>query len=108
MFWFNSETLCYHGGDQQFGDIAVPERPSSEFDWIESAWIFNRERWLTEVIRPERDYRLDLVDVKYCNAQKWESMTIEQKTAWTNYKQALKDFTITIDPQNIVWPIQPE
>lgn len=58
-------------------------------------------------IRIKRDELLDQSDIKYCNAEKWESMTPEKKQEWKAYKQALKDFPSHCDPFNPVWPTKP-
>lgn len=31
-----------------------------------------------------------------------------KKNEWMNYRQALRDITLQSDPDNIVWPDQPE
>ena len=34
-------------------------------------------------------------------------LTIEQRAAWATYRQALRDFPETCDPDNPVWPVAP-
>ena len=34
-------------------------------------------------------------------------LTIEQKANWATYRQSLRDITNQVDPNNIVWPIEP-
>ncbi len=51
---------------------------------------------------------MDETDIKYCNAEKWESMSHDQKQMWKDYKKALKDFPSHCDPFNPVWPVKPE
>jgi hypothetical protein len=51
---------------------------------------------------------LDKVDIKYCNAEKWELFTDEQKLLWRAYKQQLRDLPETIDLDAPVFPIKPE
>jgi hypothetical protein len=58
-------------------------------------------------IRTKRDELLDQADIKYCNSEKWESMTPEKKQEWKDYKKALKDFPSHCDPFNPVWPVKP-
>jgi len=61
-----------------------------------------------EEIRRKRDALLDEADLKYCNADKWETMTAEEKGVWRTYKQALRDLPATTeDPANPVWPEMP-
>ena len=91
----------YHLGDRQEGDVEVQPRPSSYHNFIDDAWVFDREDWLNKVLRPKRNEHLNYCDTVYCNADKWETMTEEQKTAWRTYKQALKDF-----PPDIAQPTE--
>lgn len=35
-------------------------------------------------------------------------LTDEEKTAWAQYRQALRDFPETCDPYNPVWPVRPK
>lgn len=63
--------------------------------------------WLNSEIRPRRNQLLDEVDLKYCNAERWDSMTITLKEAWAAYKQALRNLPDTIDHDNPVWPVMP-
>jgi hypothetical protein len=58
-------------------------------------------------IRQKRNQLLDECDLVYCNAERWETFTAEQKEAWRWYKQALKDFPAYCDPYNPVWPVLP-
>ena len=59
-------------------------------------------------IRLQRDNLLDEVDIKDCNAEKWELFTDEQKLLWRAYKQQLRDLPETIDLDTPVFPIKPE
>jgi len=35
-------------------------------------------------------------------------VTLDNKQAWLDYRQALRDITITFDtPSNVVWPVKP-
>jgi len=56
------------------------------------------------LLRKERNQYLTLCD--------WTQMpdvplTPEQKTAWAMYRQQLRDFPETCDPENPVWPSSP-
>jgi len=75
--------------------------------WSGSEYVLDREVWLNSVIRPQRDQFLDTADLKYCNADKWESMTEEEKAAWRAYKQTLRNLPVSIDYDNPVWPEMP-
>lgn len=66
----------------------------------------DREKAL-KAIRIKRDELLDDTDIKYCNAEKWESMTPEKRQEWKNYKKELKDFPSHCDPFHPVWPVKP-
>ncbi|WP_145997685.1 phage tail assembly chaperone [Marasmitruncus massiliensis] len=59
-------------------------------DWLLRAKDYERTM-LSEKIRDRRDELLNICDVKYCNSEKWDSMTDEQKAGWRAYKQALRD-----------------
>ena len=61
-------------------------------------------RW--EVLRRKRDYKLQKSD----RMMFWDSpLTEEQKQAWSDYRQALRDLPAnTTDPTNVVWPPTPE
>ncbi|OPY03553.1 MAG: hypothetical protein A4E60_00218 [Syntrophorhabdus sp. PtaB.Bin047] len=108
MGFYINEKFGYYQGDRiDPGDQEVPERPSPHYSWVNGVWQFSREAWLNAGIRPERDRLLDEVDLRYCNAERWEGMTTEQKTAWKAYKQALRDLPATIDYANQVWPEMP-
>ncbi|HAJ28261.1 MAG TPA: hypothetical protein DCG53_13630 [Syntrophus sp. (in: bacteria)] len=74
--------------------------------WDGEKWKVNLEQKLS-MIRIERDRRLDETDLKYCNAERWSQMSADDKAAWSEYKQALRDLPETIDPNNPVWPDRP-
>lgn len=88
-------------------DVEHDPRPSVFHVWPGDAWVLDRERWLNTVIRPKRDQLLNEVDMIWCNADKWESMTQEKKQAWREYKQALRDLPGIIDYRAPVWPTAP-
>jgi len=97
----------YEGDRRQEQDAEVSQRTSPYHEWTDNAWELDREAWLDGDIRPRRDQLLDEVDLKYCNAERWDSMTITLKEAWSAYKQALRDLPDTIDHDNPVWPMMP-
>jgi len=107
-YYIDHDTGVYYGPDRiDPRDIEVPERPSPNHTWTGDTWEFDRAAWLDGTIRPERDRLLDEADLKYCNAERWDSMTITSKEAWAAYKQALRDLPDTIDYDNPVWPTMP-
>lgn len=110
MRWFEDHNTgeAYTGDLRDYRDLEIPERLSPDHNWTNGQWQFDREVWLNTVIRPERDRLLDEVDLTYCNSDRWEGMTTEQKAAWRAYKQALRDLTATIDYENPMWPVMPE
>lgn len=77
------------------------------WDTASGAWVIDMEEWLSTSIRPQRDNLLNQVDIKYCNSEKWENMTQTKKTAWSAYKQLLRELPETIDYNNPIWPTQP-
>jgi hypothetical protein len=61
-----------------------------------------------EAMRKKRNELLAASDV-FVLADRWDSYTEAERTAWANYRQALRDLPQTIDDiNNIVWPIKPE
>jgi hypothetical protein len=71
------------------------------------------ENWLTQVVRPYRDYLLSQIDIIHCNPERWWAYTEEQKNAWSIHKQALRDFPVqelevTNDVELLSWPRRPE
>jgi hypothetical protein len=87
--------------------ITYPERPSNEyqFDFILEQWVDTktdeiRAQEALEALRRERNIKLAMSD--------WTQLpdsplNEEQKVAWAEYRQALRDITET----NAEWPIQP-
>lgn len=60
------------------------------------------------VLRARRDELLAASDI-YVVADRWHGYSDEQKAAWANYRQALRDLpSLTADPLNPAWPSQPE
>jgi hypothetical protein len=48
-------------------------------------------------------------NVDRINAVRWNSMTQEQRDAWTQYRQDLLDVPSQPGfPRNIIWPTKPE
>lgn len=55
-------------------------------------------------IRKTRNELLALTDYKMMTDY---TLTEEQRTIWTAYRQALRDITSTQDPLKIIWPTMP-
>ena len=80
----------------------VPAQPSGYTRWNPEV-----KQWVCDpmTIRLERDRLLASCD--------WTQvpdspLTPEQKQAWADYRQALRDFPSTCDPNNPVWPVRPD
>lgn len=97
----------YTGDKRDYKDLEVTQRPSPYHKPVNGEWMLDREAWLDSVIRPSRNELLNKSDITYCNADKWELMTEEQKATWRVYKQALRDLPDTVDYSNPVWPAMP-
>jgi hypothetical protein len=57
-----------------------------------------------------KQYRNELLNESdnYVTIDRWESYSDEQKTAWRQYRQSLRDIPQSANnPDNIVWPIKP-
>lgn len=58
--------------------------------------------------RLERNYLLLESDTDVL-PDRWAAMTAEQQSAWSTYRQALRDLPQTYpDPKTVVWPQKPE
>jgi len=58
-------------------------------------------------LRAERNERLEATDIIVL-PDRWNAMNDDTKTAWTNYRQALRDLPAnTADPTDITWPTKP-
>jgi hypothetical protein len=61
-----------------------------------------------EKVRNYRDNLLNSVDLKCCNAEKWNKMADTEKQAWEAYKQALRDVPTQAGfPYTVSWPAMP-
>jgi len=107
MPYYSQDTKQYNSGDQQFGEIEVPERPSPYHVWNASAWQLDKEAWLNEHVRPKCAALLDEMDLRYCNSSNWDDMSPAKRKEWKEYKKAVKALPDTIDYNNPVWPVRP-
>src|SRR5690606_14898161 len=61
-----------------------------------------------EDVRAKRDELLAESDI-HVLPDRWEQMTPEQRKAWSDYRQALRDLPDTCtDPRNPCWPTPPK
>ena len=61
-----------------------------------------------EVVRTQRDQLLTKSDI-YVLPDRWNAMTLEEQTAWSEYRQALRDIPqVYDDPADVVWPTKPQ
>ena len=59
------------------------------------------------ILRKERGNRLVASDIIVL-PDRWANMSDDSKTAWSDYRQALRDLPATTpDPTNITWPTEP-
>jgi hypothetical protein len=84
-----------------------PSQPSQFHDWD-----FDRLEWVEKLdeamagIRSARNMKLRASDwVESPSAL--ERLSVEEMSAWLDYRQALRDMTNGIDLANVVWPIAP-
>ena len=83
--------------------VPIPPKPAENyvFNYTAKAWEFDSTGAWQEV-RQQRNTLLAASD--------WTQLPdvpLETKSAWTAYRQALRDVTSQADPLNIVWPQAP-
>jgi hypothetical protein len=94
-------------------DTRTPPRPSSEHYWVDGGWVFRgeRERWLNEHIRPERDRLIKetiWIAERQSTAPSDKKMSDANYQLWVSYWQALRDLPEVIDIDDPQFPTQPE
>ena len=96
------ETKYYRDGWQ-----ARVARESQWQDWVDYAWVFNSEKFISYV-RSERDNKLWLSD--------WTQvpdspLSDTDKAEWATYRQALRDvpenYSSATSIDDVVWPTKP-
>ena len=85
-------------------NISILVEPSE--DWIRENQKQPTIEEKKDRLRPLRNQLLNDVDIVYCNALNLETMSEEQKTAWREYKQKLKDW-IDVDLDAGTFPNKP-
>lgn len=82
------------------------ENKTVSFD--QSAFDTDRFNDDMRLLRIERNDRLEATDITVL-PDRWTAMNDDTKTAWTNYRQALRDLPAnTADPADITWPSSPD
>lgn len=115
LIWLKEAKHCIVAGDDfpvpdgaPWVDVAtLPNKDYLGFYKYEKptgTWVFERDRWIKQIVRPQRNDLLDAVDIGIANADRWDGYTAAQKKAIRDYKQALKDLPTTADPANLVFP----
>lgn len=77
-----------------------------------SEGIATYENWLDEELRPTRDSLLNETDRVYLVPDRWMNYTEEERQAWAEYKQALRDLPQNKLPvvdkiEDVAWPQKP-
>lgn len=80
--------------------LPVKPHPWCQFDYGSRRWVVD-----AGAIRDERSRLLASCDWTQVTDS---PLTPEQKQAWADYRQALRDFPSTCDPNNPVWPVRPD
>jgi len=98
-----SDFVLHEDGTLDWYDKSVPKPTQAELDGIATDVLLMREM---TYLRAERNAKLAESDWTQYNDSPLDADT---KTAWTNYRQALRDLPEnTADPTNITWPEEPE
>lgn len=73
--------------------------------------LLTLEDYINNYVRPQRNYQLDWVDLKKCNAIELSKMSSEKIAEWDVYKQALKDLPDNVtevkDDVTELFPVMP-
>ena len=73
----------------------------------EAAWEAKASDRALRQLRVDRDILLAESDINVI-ADRWMAMSVETQTAWSTYRQALRDLPAsTSDPLNPIWPVKP-
>lgn len=97
------------------GFVGPFERPTFDSEIETQEWDIESKKWITTPIPNEvfwerlRDERnLKLTDSDWSQLPD-APLTTAEKTKWATYRQELRDLPAnTVDPKNIIWPLQPE
>jgi len=83
-----------------------------KFSELYASKLLTLEDYINNYVKPQRDYQLDWVDLKKCNALNLVKMSEAKKTEWEVYKQALRDLPENVkevkDDVTELFPVMPE
>jgi len=83
-----------------------------KFSELYASKLLTLEDYINNYVKPQRDYQLDWVDLKKCNALNLVKMSEAKKTEWEVYKQALRDLSENVkevkDDVTELFPVMPE
>jgi hypothetical protein len=91
------------------GTVRVPLKPGSHFEWLNGEWVSipKTSEELADEAREQRGMLLNASD-KHVLLDRWAAMTLDQQTAWSQYRQALRDLPAQAGfPFEIFWPVKP-
>lgn len=99
--------------DLPTGDVVDWQPPApADTELATWSWDADARRWVAQPtvaalwrqVRAERDHRLAATDwIALRGLERGEQIP----RAWRDYRQALRDITTQVDPQNIHWPTPP-
>ncbi len=81
------------------------QKPDMYDVWVEDKWVFDREFWMKQYVRPKRDSLLKNSD-KYLVPD--FPITKKNREKWKKYRKELREITKTIEKENEVWPKMPD
>lgn len=85
---------------------------SKKYSELYTSKLLTLEDYINNYVKPQRDYQLDWVDLKKCNALNLLKMTDAKKKEWETYKQTLRDLPENVtevkDDITELFPVMPE
>ena len=94
----------YYEGDRQSADDIAVERRPTQYHVYSDGWVFSRDKWLEECIRPQRNVKLAICDWTMLPDAPLSS---DQKLAWQTYRQMLRDLPQSAQHSGFCWPQEP-
>lgn len=83
------------------------DKKTKELKNVDPKTLWTVDDWW-DFLKSRRDSLLRDSDT-YVLPDRWARMTPDMQTAWSDYRQALRDLpTKTKDPKKVVWPTKPE
>lgn len=92
--------------DVREDEIVCEEAPPFSV-WDGKEFVYSREEWLNQEIRPQRNSLLTGTDV-YQLSDVQKMISKEDQEAIAAYRQALRDFPAIVDEKSVEWPKPPE